>query len=107
MPFGKSFLNLQRQTIQTTIKHWGQQYKYLLKVMDKLFLHFNSREQYNNAVQHFDECSDFFASDYNDEVMQVTFEEESSVDGLEFAIQDELEEYGFTGYWFSAKQDFC
>jgi hypothetical protein len=39
--------------------------------------------------------------------MQITFEEEVSVDNLEFAIQDELEEYGITNYWFSAREDFC
>ena len=27
---------MQHQTIQTTIKNWGQQYKYLLKIMKKL-----------------------------------------------------------------------
>ena len=75
--------------------------------MDRLFIHFNSRQQYQNAVKHFDERSDFFASDYNDEVMQITFEEEVSVDNLEFAIQEELEEYGITNYWFSAREDFC
>ena len=78
-----------------------------VSIMDRLFIHFNSRQQYYNAVKHFDERSDFFASNYNDELMQITFEEEVSVDNLEFAIQDELEEYGITNYWFSAREDFC
>ena len=75
--------------------------------MDRLFIHFNSKQQYENAVKHFDERSDFFASDYNDEVMEITFKEETSVDALEMAITDELEEYGISCYWFSSKQDFC
>ena len=75
--------------------------------MDRLFVHFNSEQQYQNAVKHFDERSEFFASDYDDALMEITFEEEASVDALEMAIMDELEEYGITNYWFSSKQDFC
>ncbi len=75
--------------------------------MDRLFLHFNSRVEYYRAVKHFNERSDFFAEDYNDELMQITFEEQNSVDALEEAITDELEDWGFACYWFTSKEDFC
>lgn len=68
--------------------------------MSKLVLVFGDEEQYQKAFNHFDVCSSFFPEDVDDEKLRIIFDEDNNVEALERAIDEELYEYGFRGYWF-------
>jgi hypothetical protein len=68
----------------------------------ELNLFFNSRAEYERAKNFFENKSDFYANEMNDEFRCLTFNEESNLDALEMAITDELNENNFNGYWFEA-----
>ena len=68
--------------------------------MAKLVIVFRNEDQYEKALSHFDARSDFYPDSYDSNDYKVTFEEDNNVEALESAIDEELTEYGFTGYWF-------
>lgn len=66
----------------------------------QLLLIFHSRAEYERAIEFFDNQSDFFPYDKNDEFRSFTFEEGGNIDALEQGISDELAENGFEDYYF-------
>lgn len=71
--------------------------------MPKLLLFFHSYAEYTRGKDHFDNVSDYYAEDANDEFRALTFDEGNDIDALESALTDELDNLGFTSYYFESE----
>lgn len=71
--------------------------------MERLFLFFRDRAEYNRACDFFDcNMSDFTPCENRREFKCFVFDEECSINALEAALSDELTENDFEGFWFEA-----
>lgn len=74
-----------------------------IETMPKLLLFFHSYAEYTRGKDHFDNVSDYYAEDANDEFRALTFDEGNDIDALESALTDELDNLGFTSYYFESE----
>ena len=71
--------------------------------MENLVLFFRNKSEYERAKDFFENVSDFYAHEMNDEFKSLTFAEDGDLDTLETCITQELEDNGFVGYWFGCE----
>lgn len=72
--------------------------------MKRLLLFFSDKHEYQTAKIFFDYESDFQPCKYNNEFKCIYFEEQRDcMDALESAIEGELTEHGFKGFYFDAE----
>lgn len=71
--------------------------------MGHLVLFFHERSEYERAKDFFENESEFYANEMNDEFKSMTFHENNDIDSLELAMTDELTNNDFDGFWFGCE----
>lgn len=72
-----------------------------------LIVKFKDDDEYIKASEFFQNNSEFFAEEFNDEFRSISFScsDQDDADVTEKAIQDELDENGFSNFYFESEDD--
>lgn len=70
-----------------------------------LILKFNNPDEYFKAIEYFKDDSKFFPNEYDSEFLSMSFSctDQEDADATEIEIQNELDENGFSNFYFESE----